>query len=305
MGWILVFLSGCVLAFLFFILFFRFGLFNGTVLTEAFEESGYYKAEEAAMEERFSECLEEAELPEGILRFADYRDAFQRSLRNEVYGRGGTVPELTALSIAEELTAKLNSMGLEERSLPAEEGILLLSGRLEEGFLETGTVTGAAEWYEAEGRLEPLELWAVGFLILLFLGQSLLWMLQRRKKRYARLLAFSLIWGSALYGLLLGFLFWALPTITEGSGIAVGSETVTALYREKTPGRSFSVISASCSAPLSLPARPAAPSCVFTKLYSMPAVTSNRSKASPAGGTVSPAEQVSRPSAAKQSRSRS
>ena len=50
MGWILVFLSGCVLAFLFFVLFFRFGLFNGTVLTEAFEESGYYKAEEAAME---------------------------------------------------------------------------------------------------------------------------------------------------------------------------------------------------------------------------------------------------------------
>ena len=234
MGWILVFLSGCVLAFLFFVLFFRFGLFNGTVLTEAFEESGYYKAEEAAMEERFSECLEEAELPEGILRFADYRDAFQRSLRNQVYGRGGTVPELTALSIAEELTAKLNSMGLEKRSLPVEEGILLLSGRLEEGFLETGTVTGAAEWYEAEGRLEPLELWAVGFLILLFLGQSLLWMLQRRKKRYARLFAVSLIWGSALYGLLLGFLFWALPAITEGSGIAVGSEAVTALYREKT-----------------------------------------------------------------------
>ena len=46
-------------------------------------------------------------------------------------------------------------------------------------------------------------------------------MLQRRKKRYARLLAFSLIWGSALYGLLLGFLFWALPAITEGSGIAL------------------------------------------------------------------------------------
>ena len=158
MGWILVFLSGCVLAFLFFVLFFRFGLFNGTVLTEVFEESGYYKAEEAAMEERFSECLEEAELPEGILRFADYRDAFQRSLRNQVYGRGGTVPELTALSIAEELTAKLNSMGLEERSLSAEQGILLLSGCLEAGFLETGTVTGAAEWYEAEGRLEPLNL---------------------------------------------------------------------------------------------------------------------------------------------------
>ena len=132
--------------------------------------------------------------------------------------------ERRPLSIAEELTAKLNSMGLEKRSLPAEEGILLLSGRLEAGFLETGTVTGAAEWYEVEGCLEPLELWAIGFLILLFFGQSLLWMLQRRKKRYARLLAFSLIWGSALYGLLLGFL---------GSGIAVGSEAVTTLYREK------------------------------------------------------------------------
>ena len=155
-GWILVFLLGCDLALLFFTLFYRFGLYNPTGLAEAFEASGYYEERETAMEERFRDCLLSAGLPEDFLSFADYRDAFLRSLRDQVYGRGGTAPELSGLSIAGDMERRLEEPGDTTLSLKAQGGILRLSGELGEAFHEEGTVPGLAEWQGQRAEMETV-----------------------------------------------------------------------------------------------------------------------------------------------------
>ena len=199
MGWVLVFFLGCDLAFLFLILFFRFGLYNTRFLAEAFEESGYYSEQETLMEERFQELLSEAELSE-LLEFDSFRDAFEREMRNQVYGRQDEVPELTASSMAAAIEGKLDELGLDERSLLAEGGILLLSEDLGTMFHETGQIPGVASFWESERVLERTAPLLLGALCAVFFaGSGFLFFLRKRRRKYLKLLGAALAVGSLIY----------------------------------------------------------------------------------------------------------
>ena len=238
MGWVLVFFLGCDLAFLFLILFFRFGLYNTRFLAEAFEESGYYSEQETLMEEQFQELLSEAKLSE-LLEFDSFRDAFEREMRNQVYGRQGEVPVLTASSIAAAIEAKLDELGLNERSLLAEGGILLLSEDLGTMFHETGQIPGVASFWESERVLERTAPLLLGALCAVFLvGSGFLFFLRKRRRKYLKLLGAALAVGSLIYlpaaGILAGYLLGLFGATREGMASVLlfcGNEAVMEPYR--------------------------------------------------------------------------
>lgn len=229
-GWILVFLLGCDLALLFFTLFYRFGLYNTTGLAEAFETGGYYEERETAMEERFRDCLLSAGLPEDFLSFEDYRDAFLRSLRDQVYGRGGTAPELSGLSIAGDMERRLEEPGDITLSLKAQGGILRLSGELGEAFHEEGTVPGLAEWQEQRAEMEVVFPFLAACLFgLSALGSIFLYFLQKRRRKFWYRLGAALLFGSLLYGFLGGTVY--LSAFRGGMPV-LGEEAVMEPYRK-------------------------------------------------------------------------
>ena len=238
-GWILVFLLGCDLALLFFTLFYRFGLYNPTGLAEAFETGGYYEERETAMEERFRDCLLSAGLPEDFLSFEDYRDAFLRSLRDQVYGRGGTAPELSGLSIAGDMERRLEEPENTALSLKAQGGILRLSGEMGEAFHEEGTVPGLAEWQEQRAEMEGVfPFLAACHFGLTGLRSICLYFLQTRRRKFWYRLGAALLLGSLLYGFLGGTVY--LSAFRGGMPV-LGAEAVMELYRKSVAAAGLAI----------------------------------------------------------------
>ena len=236
-GWLLVIFLSCDLALLFFMLFYWLGLYNSRFLTAAFEESGYYGEQETLMGEQFASLLTDAGLSE-LLEFDSYRDAFERMMRNQVYGRQGEIPELTAASIAERISERLDGMGLEERSILTEGGILLLADDLDTLFQERGQISELSSFWETERILDrTVQPLLIALLLVFLVGNGFLFFLQKRRRKYLMLLGVSLIIGSLIYlltaGLLAGCLFGLLGTPGAGlpSALFLGSEAVMEQYR--------------------------------------------------------------------------
>lgn len=240
-SWFLVFLLGCDLAFFFFALFYRFGIFNPSFLANAFERSGFYQEQDKTAEARLADCFRQAGLPEDFLPFSMFQNAFERNMRNQVYGRQDTVPELTGLSIADEIGARLDEMGDDERSLQAEGGILRLSGEIGDAFQETGRVTGVLEWQEARSALEQaFPAMVAAFVVLLLAGCGFLYFLQKRKKKFFLLLGMALAAGSVLYAVLGAIVLFGLGMDGGSSGL-LGNENVMKLYRESVLTAGFAI----------------------------------------------------------------
>lgn len=243
-SWFLVFLLGCDLAFFFFALFYRFGVFNPSFLANAFGKSGYYQEQNEIAETRLAECFQRAGLPEDFLTFSVFKDAFERNMRNQVYGRQDTVPELTGLSIADEIGIRLDEMGDDERSLQAEGGILRLSSEIGDAFHETGKVAGVSVWQEAKAALEQVfPMMVMAFMVLLAVGCVFLFFLQKRKKKFFLLLGIALAAGSALYMVFCGIFLLGMGS-DGGSSMLLGNENVLKLYRESvlTAGLSIGAV---------------------------------------------------------------
>lgn len=174
---------------------YAFGLFNGSILSQSFETSGYYRMRKEEAGKEITDILIRAGLPESFYVFSEQEDHFEQKMRSQVYGRNDRIPEIESISVAGTLHRQLEALKV-KRTLRSEKGTLKLADRISGILLKKSTVPGIADWWETRESMNSTMMIVMAAMTgMLFAEGVILWFLQSRRSRASFYLSAGLLFG--------------------------------------------------------------------------------------------------------------